>query len=64
MKSKPSVLKLVVTRSGDVVPFDVSRVERAIEKAGEVAGYNDFSFVDDLSQKIMNALADILLSSE
>jgi len=64
MKQKPAVLKVIATRRGDLVPFDMSRIERAIEKAAQSCGYNDVSFVDDIAEKVVNELEAIVVNSE
>ena len=56
-------VSVIKTRDGDLVPFDISRIERAIEKAWEAAWLNDLSFVDDIWEKIVEELDDILLNS-
>lgn len=57
-------LKVILTRSGDLVPFDISRIERAIEKAAESAKHNDLSFVDDLANQALNNLIELSMESE
>jgi len=64
MKQKPAVLKFIATRRGDLVPFDISRIERAIEKAALACGYNDIEFIDDLSEKVVDKLVEIVVGSE
>ena len=56
--------KVILTRSGDLIPFDISRIERAIEKAAESANYNDFTFVEELATKVMNRLTELMLETE
>ena len=56
--------KVILTRSGDLIPFDISRIERAIEKAAESASYNDFTFVEELATKVMNRLTELMLETE
>ncbi len=57
-------VKVVKTRDGDLVPFDISRIERAVEKAAESAGKSDFSFIDDLSADILAKLAELSVIEE
>jgi len=54
-------IKVVKTRDGDLVPFDISRIERAVEKAAESAGKNDFSFIDDLTADIQSQLSELAM---
>ncbi len=56
--------KVILTRSGDLVPFDISRIERAIEKAAESANHNDMSFVDDLANQAVWRLGELMLESD
>jgi len=46
-------IKVIKNRDGDMIPFDKTRIELAIEKASEQAGYSDLSFIDSLSDKII-----------
>ena len=55
-------IKVIKNRDGDMVPFDKSRIESAIEKAWEHAWYNDFSFIDNLWDKILSELKELLIS--
>jgi len=50
---KPLVLKTIIKRNGTVVPFNVSKIERAIEKAMKATG----NYVDTVPNKIT---ADVL----
>ncbi len=56
--------KVILTRNGDLVPFDISRIERAIEKAAESANHNDLSFVDDIASQAVNKLAELMMEAE
>ena len=56
--------KVILTRTGDLVPFDLSRIERAIEKAAESANYNDMSFVDELSGEVLSRISDMMIETE
>lgn len=64
MKQKQTVLKVIVTREGDLVPFDISRIERAIEKAAESANHNDLSFVDDIADMVTDKLINQVVETE
>ncbi|QFR39669.1 ribonucleoside-diphosphate reductase subunit alpha [Candidatus Gracilibacteria bacterium 28_42_T64] len=57
-------LKVIKTRESDLVLFDRSRVERAIEKAAEASNILDISFVDAITDNIIQKLEDNLVSSE
>lgn len=57
-------VRVIITRDGDIVPFDISRIERAIEKAAESAKYNDMSFIEELSKDIVIKLQEIQLEGE
>ena len=49
-------IKFIKNREWDLVPFDRTRIERAVEKAAEVAGRSNFSFVDELTDEIIETL--------
>ena len=55
-------IKVIKNRDWDMVPFDKTRIESAIEKAWEYAGYSDFSFIDSLWDKIVSELKELLIS--
>jgi len=55
------LMKLIKTRSWDFIPFDKSRIERAIEKAAEAAWYTDFNFIDNIVDIIID---DILTDNK
>jgi len=57
-------IKFIKNRDGDLIPFDRTRIERAIEKAAEAANHNDFSFIEDISLEIEEVLKNILISGE
>ncbi|MDD3794167.1 MAG: ribonucleoside-diphosphate reductase subunit alpha [Candidatus Gracilibacteria bacterium] len=50
------VIKVIKTRDGDLVNFDRSRIERVIEKAAESVGEKDLSFVDLVTDKVIESL--------
>ena len=64
MKQKQTVIKVIVTREWDLVPFDPSRIERAIEKAAESANHNDLSFVDEISDVVLDRLVSMVVETE
>jgi hypothetical protein len=47
-----------------LVPFDKSRIERAIERACESLGMKELSFIDDLSVSIVEALKDLIVAAD
>lgn len=57
-------IKFIKNREWDLVAFDRTRIERAIEKAAEVAARSDVSFVDELTDDIIETLKNSLLDSE
>ena len=57
-------IKLVKTRDFDMIPFDRSRIERAIEKAAEQVWYSDFTFIENLVDDVIYSLEEIILSSD
>jgi len=50
------VIKVIKTRDWDLVNFDRSRIERVIEKAAESVWEKDFSFVDLVTDKVIESL--------
>lgn len=57
-------IKFIRTRQGDLVPFDRSRIERAIEKAWEAANISDLSFVDEVADSVIDELKNILIEQD
>ncbi len=57
-------IKVIKNREWDMIPFDKSRIESAIEKAAEQAWYNDFSFIDALWDKVVSLLKDMIVACE
>ncbi len=57
-------IKFIKNREWDLVAFDRTRIERAVEKAAEVAGRSDFSFVDELTDDIVETLKNTLIDSD
>ncbi len=53
-------VKFIKTREGDLVNFDRTRIERVIEKAAEAIWNNDFDFVDDVTDKVIENLSNYL----
>lgn len=52
-------VKVIKTRDGELVPFDVTRIERAIEKAAESIKYTDTKFVEEIGEKIVQHFENI-----
>jgi ribonucleoside-diphosphate reductase alpha chain len=46
-------VKVIKTRDGELIPFDVTRIERAIEKAAESIKIKDVKFVEDIAEAIV-----------
>jgi hypothetical protein len=57
-------IKFIKNREGDLIPFDMSRIERAIEKAAEAAKYSDVEFLPNMVQKIMEETDQIHVKFE
>ncbi len=57
-------LKVIKTREGDLVNFDRTRIERVIEKAAESVWENDLSFVDYVTDNVIDNLNDYLENSD
>lgn len=57
-------IKVIKNREWDMIPFDKSRIDRAIEKWAEHAWYSDFSFIDAIWDKVVARLKDIIISFE
>ena len=57
-------LKVIKTRDGDLIPFDRTRIERVIEKATESVGANNPTFVDTITDNVLERLIDFLVNSE
>ncbi|MDP5039074.1 MAG: ribonucleoside-diphosphate reductase subunit alpha [Candidatus Gracilibacteria bacterium] len=57
-------INYIKNRDGDLVPFDKSRIERAIEKAGESAKILDFSFVEEVALEVVGELEEMSLKLE
>lgn len=51
-------VKVIKTRDGELVPFDVTRIERAIEKAAESMKYTDVKFVEEIAGKIVTHFSE------
>jgi anaerobic ribonucleoside-triphosphate reductase len=50
------MITFIKTREGEVVPFDRSRIERAIEKATEATSMQTFDFIEPLTDEIIHSL--------
>jgi ribonucleoside-diphosphate reductase alpha chain len=46
-------IKYVKNRDWDMFPFDITRIERAIEKAAEASNHFDISFVDAIALEVL-----------
>lgn len=57
-------IKFIKNREGDLIPFDMSRIERAIEKAAEAVKYNDRDFLPNMIQKILDETDQIHVKFE
>ncbi len=57
-------LESIKTRDGDMVHFDPSRIERAIEKAAESVWHKDLSFVDWVTNAVTWRLESITQNEE
>ena len=57
-------IKFIKNRDLDLIPFDRTRVERAIEKAAISAWKIDLWFVDSIADDIIETLENIVLSCE
>lgn len=57
-------IKFIKTREGDLVKFDRTRIERAIEKAALSAGKHNFDFVDSIVDCAINKLSEHIPQSD
>jgi len=57
-------VKVIKTRDGELVPFDVTRIERAIEKAAESIKHKDIAFVEGMAEKIVTHFENTNSESE
>ena len=57
-------VKFVKNRDGDLVPFDISRIERAIEKAAQAVKYVDLSFVENITKAVLETVEEMSLVGE
>lgn len=57
-------IKYIKNRDWDLVPFDKTRIERAIEKAWESAKILDFSFVEEVAWEVVLDLEEMSLKLE
>lgn len=53
-------IKVIKNREWDFIPFDRTRIERAIEKAAEAINVSDFTFVDIVAEKVVFKLKEYL----
>ncbi|MCP4524267.1 MAG: ribonucleoside-diphosphate reductase subunit alpha [Candidatus Gracilibacteria bacterium] len=56
-------LKVIKTRDGELVPFDISRIERVIEKAAEAQKISDTNFVEEVVSDMVERL-EIMVSGK
>ena len=54
------LVKVIRTRDGELVPFDVTRIERAMEKAAESMGLKDLGFVDEIAENVVEKLNEYI----
>jgi len=57
-------IKYIKNREGDIIPFDISRIERAIEKAFESLGNFDKVLVDSIAMKVLSDMEAKLVGKE
>lgn len=57
-------IKYIKNREGDIIPFDISRIERAIEKAFESLGNFDKVLVDSIAMKVLSDMEAKLVAKE
>lgn len=58
------MLEVIKTRDGDLIKFDRTRIEIVIEKAAESAWILDMTFVEDITDKVIENLKEILIKSD
>ena len=56
-------IKYVKNRCGNLIPYDITRIERAIEKAWESVWVSDFSFIEEVAKNIENDVKNIALQN-
>lgn len=57
-------LKVIKTRDWDLINFDRTRIERVIEKAAESVWITDFSFVDEVTDNVIENLNEKVANSD
>lgn len=57
-------IKVIKNREWDLIPFDRSRIERAIERAWESIGMKELAFIDDMVTDIVQTMADIVIAAD
>ena len=55
-------IKYIKNRKWDLIPFDKSRIERAIERACEASWVKDFSFIESITEDIIESLKTYALT--
>lgn len=58
------LVKVIRTRDGELVPFDVTRIERAIEKWAESIWVKDLNFVDEIAENVVANLNEYISNNE
>lgn len=57
-------IKFIKNREGDLIPFDISRIERAIEKAAEAVKFSEEGFLQNVISKLMEELDQVHVKFE
>jgi ribonucleoside-diphosphate reductase alpha chain len=57
-------IKVIKTREWDLIPFDRTRIERVIEKATESVWAPNSSFVDNITDSVLEKLSNFLIDSD
>ncbi len=57
-------LKVIKTREGDLVNFDRTRIERVIEKAAESVWSIKLSFIEDVTDRVIDRLKEFMINSD
>lgn len=57
-------IKFIKNREWDILPFDETRIERAIEKAAEATWVTDFTFVDLVTENVVSKLREYIHTND
>lgn len=57
-------IKFIKNRDWDLVHFDKTRIERAIEKAAEAVRHSDMDFIDMVTDDVLSEIKDFIINSE